>query len=205
MVDFTYEDLYELLRTEKFSTDLQSLKETDIKKIADYLTIKQTLLEKQTQSKEFFNQRNVDKIRTEIDNAKRILKDVFEIRERKIINRAIFTSRSESNIRDSTNMLRIEEDIYNQLIALLQNNSKKFFDQLTTLSKPKELKIEQIRIAELANKIYHISSTETKEIKTNKRMAMTEGLAYIESYIDETGFELFNVDPNGVLFILVKK
>jgi len=144
MVDFTYEDLYELLRTEKFSTDLQPLKQSDIKKIADYLNIKQALLEKQTHSKEFFNQRNVDKIRTEIDNAKRLLKDVFEIRERKILNRAIFTSRSENNIRDSTNMLRIEEDIYSQLIAILQNNSKKFFEQLTNFPQPKELKTEKI-------------------------------------------------------------
>lgn len=124
---FTYEDLYELLRKEKSDNDLQEITPADLKKIKEYFDTKKSFLEKQSTSGTFFNSKKLEKIQTEIENAKRALKDLYEKRERKIISRAIFSSRMDSKLKDTTNMFKNEEFLYQTLIELLNKNKDEFF------------------------------------------------------------------------------
>ena len=68
---FTYEDLYELLRKEKFDNDLQEITAADLKKIKEYFDTKKSFLEKQSKSGTFFNSKKLEKVQTEIENAKK--------------------------------------------------------------------------------------------------------------------------------------
>jgi len=124
---FTYEDIYELVRAEKFSTDLQVVKLADLEKIKAYLTAKHDLLNKQQQDMTVFSSQKRAKLHLEIDNARRALKDLYERRERKIINRAFFSTRSDSQLLDTSNMLANEEQLYKVLVDLLSRNKEKFF------------------------------------------------------------------------------
>ena len=68
------------------------------------------------------------------------------------------------------------------------------------------MKIERIWYSEMAKKILHVSSSEVKRIDFKKKgdevgMGI---LAYVEKYIDESGFELFD-QLNGIMFTLIKK
>jgi DNA replication initiation complex subunit (GINS family) len=123
---FSYEDIYELLRGEKYSTDLQPLDQEILRKIHDYLKTKNKMLEKQSKDSEFFDKEKHEKLKTELENAERALKEFYEKRERKIINRAQFSSRTNFKLKDSTNMLESEEKLYNELIELLKKSLNEF-------------------------------------------------------------------------------
>lgn len=138
MGSFTYEDIYELLRTEKYTTDLQPLKIEDLVKIKEYFDTKQILLDKQVEGSTFYNPEKKEKLKLELENAKRAIKDLYEKREQKIINRALFSSRTDFRLKDSTNMLLCESKLYDQLIELLKTGNKEFFEKIES-SKPKEI------------------------------------------------------------------
>lgn len=123
----SYEDLYELLRAERASADLEKLYEPDLNRIATYLKAKEEILNQQDASASFASTKNRAKILLEIENAMQIIKDIFERREQKVINRAIFSVRSDSNLKDTTNMLEHEEKLYNRLLDLFEENKKTFF------------------------------------------------------------------------------
>jgi len=147
-VPITYEDIYELLRAEKYSADLQPLKPQDLEKIKEYFKLKEELLKKQETSGTFFDRSKRDKIMTEIENAWRALRDLYERREKKIINRALFSSRSNFKLKDSTNMLAFEEKLYSLLIDLLKRNYKEFFENLGITIKYESEKSEQKNLKE---------------------------------------------------------
>ena len=128
MAEFTYEDIYELLRMEKYSTDLQLVKLEDLKKIKEYFEAKRGLLAKQTKDSEFYDRSKKDKLKTELENARRALKDWYEKREKKLLSRATFTARTDFKLRDTTNMLPSEEAVYLKLLDVLKENYVGFFN-----------------------------------------------------------------------------
>ena len=139
---FTYDDLYEMLRIEKKSADLETLSSEDIEKIKYYFKEKEAFIKKQ-QDSQFSNKNQMAKLRNELENAYSTLKNFYEVREKKIINRSIFSSRSESGLKDTTNMLENEVGVYNQIIDLLNKNRENFnnlFDQECEQKEPKALK-----------------------------------------------------------------
>ncbi len=146
----SYEDLYELLRAEKSSADLEKLTLNDLTKITSYFKAKEDLLKRQEVSTAFFSTKARVKIQLEIDNAMQMLRDLFERREAKVINRAVFSIRSGSKLKDTTNMLEHEENLYNALLDLLSKNRKAFFDliekqkaQIITVEPEVEKEIEE--------------------------------------------------------------
>ena len=123
---FNYEDIYEISRNEKFSSDLQELTKEDLRKIKEYFKEKEKATQGQNQSTNLFATHNRAKVQIEIGNASRVIKDLLERRERKLINRAVFNSRVENSIRDTSNMLEIEEELYDQLIFVIKRFRKGF-------------------------------------------------------------------------------
>ncbi|MEK9635358.1 MAG: hypothetical protein VW079_01665 [Candidatus Woesearchaeota archaeon] len=129
MDSYNYEDLYELLRNEKFSTDLQDMSLENLKKIRSYFNERNNKLN-ESESSNMFSSHNKLKIQGEIDNATRIVNDLINIRERKIINRAIFTSRSNENIEDTSNMIEIEKKLYDFLNVELKKFRKSYLYEI---------------------------------------------------------------------------
>jgi hypothetical protein len=117
---FNYEDIYEILRNEKFASDLQDLSKEDLRKIKVYFKEKIKSTEGQNQSTNLFASHNRAKSQLEVDNATRVEKDLLEQRERKLINRAVFNSRIDNSMRDTSNMIEIEEEVYDQLVFVLK-------------------------------------------------------------------------------------
>ena len=160
----SYEDIYELLRTEKYSADLQPLKHQDLIKIKEYFELKEEMLKKQKSSTVFFDRSKQDKIVIEIENAWRALRDLYERREKKIINRALFTSRTNFKLKDSTNMLASEEKLYSLLIDLLRRNNIEFFENFGIKIKYESEKTEPVPEKSIENEA-------TKDLKDEKAQA----------------------------------
>ena len=158
MVEFSYEDLYEILRAEKYSTDLQPINKEEFRKINAYFKSKEEFLLKQ---KEVNFDDAAEKTKTELDNAKRALKDLYDKRERKVISRALFTARGGFKLKDTTNMMFSEEKIYYALLELIKQSSEEFFsflNQSFAEDQPKPLK-ENFKRVKLLESIPELMDT----------------------------------------------
>ncbi len=128
---FTYDDIHEIFRNEKNSADLEELDEATIENIKSYFRAKKALLAKQEEEGTFSSNKQRKQIESEIENAKMVIKDLYEIREKKVMNRALYTVRAESKVKDTTNMLPQEEELYNFLLEELASKRKSFFESFS--------------------------------------------------------------------------
>lgn len=177
---FTYDDLYELLREELSSKDLQQLELKTLRKIKNYLGSKEDLLKKAETSK-FSKERR--RLSEEIENARQILIKINQKRTKKVINRAIFTVRSESGAKDSSNMLPFEEELYEKLVIDFKNNDNKFFSTIDDLEIAKPVKKETKELKR---------EEKERETKTNNKL---KEIRILDDIPELTGPDLKNYGP----------
>ncbi len=136
----TYDKIYELLMKEKREKNLQNLGENFFEDIKDYLREKGEILENQEKSGIFVSE--IKNIKKQLENAKRLLKELYEKRENKIIEHALLCSRVNEG-REVEGLLPEEKEFLNELIEVLNKFRRKILFNLTEFSsKPKELKRE---------------------------------------------------------------
>ncbi|MDP3918474.1 MAG: hypothetical protein Q8Q35_01035 [Nanoarchaeota archaeon] len=122
MSDFiiTYEKLYEILRREKYRTEIQEVTDTFFEEVVKYMGEKKAILDSQSQKDSIFASKELEKTQTQIKNVQRILKELYEKRENKILQTALFASRSD-NPPDTSNMLPEELALFQELKGTLDS------------------------------------------------------------------------------------
>ena len=120
-IKITLESLYDLLRSEKKREDLQKLEGTFFIDVVSYLREKQTLLESKQKSTELFAIGDREKLEYELRSIKRILKELYEKREKKIMEIALNKSRTGSEIIDTSAMLSMEREFYHKVLRTLDD------------------------------------------------------------------------------------
>lgn len=123
-VKITYETLYEILRREKSHDELQKLDETFFNDVVEYLKEKHAILQEAAGKFDMFSVDERDNTQTQLNNVRRILKELYERREKKIIEMALNKSRTNSNIIDTTNLIGKERTAYQELINLFDGFRK---------------------------------------------------------------------------------
>ncbi len=118
-IKITLETLYDILRNEKKREDLQKLNETFFLDVVNYLKEKKSLLGSKENDDDLFSVGEKEQLEHELRSIKRILKEIYEMRENKIIDITLNKSRTKSDIIDISSMLKEEKDFYKQLIKLL--------------------------------------------------------------------------------------
>ncbi len=118
-VVLTYETLYEMLRKEKSRDELQKLDEPFFRDVLTYLREKQQAYDDNLTKNDIFSQSERDKIHIQLTNIKKILKDLYDIRERKIINMSINKSRTHTMIVDTANLLQQEQPFFESLHSVM--------------------------------------------------------------------------------------
>ncbi len=118
-IKITLETLYDFLRNEKKREDLQKLEGTFYVDVVSYVREKKALLADQKDSDNPFATGEKEKLEYELRSIKRILKEIHEKREKKIIDIALNRSRTGSNIIDTSSMLREEKSFYTKVLANL--------------------------------------------------------------------------------------
>ncbi len=78
----TYQEVYDLLRKEKYNEALQELPKQFFKDLAEYISDKRKILERESNSTLFSD--TVRMTRTQLDNALAVIKELLSIRERKV-------------------------------------------------------------------------------------------------------------------------
>ncbi len=119
-VNITFDTLFEILRREKSREELQKLEPSFFHDVTAYINEKKAILESQAEDN-LFAQGEREKNLRELDNIKRILKELYERRERKIISTAINKSRLQSNLVDTSALLREEQLFFEAMVSLLNS------------------------------------------------------------------------------------
>lgn len=160
-VIITYETLYEIFHREKNRPELQRLDATFFSDALNYLNEKKRILESQSKQESLFAQTEAGKTKKQLENIHKILRDIYEKRERKIIEMALFASRvSEENI-DLSNMLPEEIEIFKSFTKILNRYRSGILINLLSFKKPETngFKLEE----------------ETKEINTGFKVIAKRG------------------------------
>ncbi len=148
----TYDTLFDLARRERYRAELQKLDEHFFQDVVKYLNEKQSILDSQEKKESVFSSTEAEKTRAQITNAKKILRDLYERRESKIIQLAVFHSRNPEKSPDLSAMLPEEVSLFKEMEAKLSEFRKSILHKLLlnkapdakkTEKKPKDLKIEE--------------------------------------------------------------
>lgn len=145
-VVITYETLYEILMREKSRTDIQKLDKDFFNDVIKYLKDKKDILESQKSKDNSFALKEIERTSNQLESIYKILKELYEKRESKIISLALLNSRSKSNI-DFSLFLPEEAKFYENL----KNNLNLYRDnilnnilqgKLPMLKEPKTIKTD---------------------------------------------------------------
>lgn len=116
-VNITYETLFEILRREKSHEDLQQLHETFFDDVLDYLKDKTRMVNSNKEG--IFAEDEMEKARNQLSNLKKMLRELYERREKKIISMALNKSRTNSSIINTTALLKEETALYESLRVIM--------------------------------------------------------------------------------------
>ena len=157
-INITYDTLFEILKREKDTADLQKLDSSFFDDFVDYLNEKKRLLEKEDS---LFSEDEKKKVEKQIDNARRLIKDIYERREKKIMNIALIRSRTQSDVMDKSAFMKHETILFNEIVKTLDNFRKSIIHNATLGKKPSETKAEDKKEGkdEIASKDASESST----------------------------------------------
>ncbi|MBN1156036.1 hypothetical protein JXA85_00325 [Candidatus Woesearchaeota archaeon] len=119
-VNISYETLFELLRREKSREEIQKLEESFVHDVNKYLREKIKLLESD-RTKIAQNPGEAEMIQTQIENTKRIVRELYERREKKILHMALYRSKIPLAKLSTENLLSFEKELLDRATGTLSD------------------------------------------------------------------------------------
>jgi DNA replication initiation complex subunit (GINS family) len=136
----TYEALFEVLRKERNNEDLQKLDADFFSGVKSYIEEKSRILSEKPRLDQFMegyeNEQNATRI--QLQNIRKIVKDIFDRRERKIIDMAINKAKTGSNIIDTSSLLQEEKELFNRVVKLISEYRYDILEDVILGSKSRE-------------------------------------------------------------------
>jgi len=140
----TYERLYEILRQEKYKKELQKLEQEFIEKVTRYINEKKIILQGYETKDNIFANQSITKTKRQLETAMILLKELYERREGKITQLAMFNARTNNYLQDPDSLLKEEKQLYNDLISTFTQYKTGFLDNLIQGKRPKiEIKVKE--------------------------------------------------------------
>jgi len=123
----TYNDLYAILRQEKYNEVLQKLPKNFLDDVREYIKEKKKIIEKDASD---FDEA-VAKLKKQFDNAKLLINELFSIRQKKILNLALLAKISGVSKSDIENMLPEEKELFELVLNKLKEVEERIKSQLS--------------------------------------------------------------------------
>ncbi|MBI5065580.1 hypothetical protein HZA97_05065 [Candidatus Woesearchaeota archaeon] len=127
-VVLTFENVYEVLRREKGREDLQKLDETFFTHVSSYISEKRASLAVVSKKNDIFSHKEKENINLQLVNIKKVLKDLYDQREQKIISLALNKSKTNSSLIDTAQLLPKEKQMFEKLSKQLNEYRDEFFN-----------------------------------------------------------------------------
>ncbi|MBT3407290.1 hypothetical protein HN415_01265 [Candidatus Woesearchaeota archaeon] len=213
-INITYETLYELFRREKKREELQELNKTFFKDLVEYINTKKQMMSSTGES-DNFTPAQKQKSMMQFENIKKILKELYEKRERKIISIALNKSRTGSDIINIKILLDEEKLLYDDLLNLFNNYREGIQNNLIAGLMPKmvikNIKNDQLKESSESKTVDDSSNlpSENESLKTTKMVRFIQGVPKFVGKELET-YGPFDKDdiatlPIEIASILIKK
>jgi len=116
----TYNDLYELLRKEKFSETLQLLPKNFLQDVSEYLADKK---EQSAMDSSLFSD-SVAKTKKQLENSIAIFKELTLRRKKKLLNLVFVAAETGIMKRDYENMLAMERELFEKMVKSFEESEK---------------------------------------------------------------------------------
>jgi len=122
----TYNELYDVLRRERYSEQLQPIPKNFIKEVAAYLKDKKQIANKENDD---FSD-TILKTKKQFENSIAIFKELMLRRKKKILELAFVAAETGISKRDFENMLAIEKESFDSIMKALEKGDKKVNETL---------------------------------------------------------------------------
>jgi len=126
-VIITYETVYELLRIEKSRNELQKMNPDFFQNVSRYLEEKNLILSSLKEKKAELDAKKTER---QLESFKKIVRELYEKRERKILDLALFCSRSDKKSQEINNMLPEEMELFEKSLETLNQSKNRFLPRL---------------------------------------------------------------------------
>ena len=176
-VTITYETLYELLRREKSREELQKLDEEFLNNVVKYLENKNITL--QAPQTGVFGAEEHRKTQTQLINVRTILTELYNKREKKIINAALAESKRGTALINKDLMLTQETKLYRLMVDVLKDSRKLIL--LNTLA---------LKKSEISAEVEQKPVEEEKDLKTDPNSQDLKKLKFIQEVPKFMGTDL---------------
>ena len=123
----TYNELYETLRKERYSEQLQALPKEFIEQTAEYFTEKKTFTNK---TEDLFSD-VVLKDKKKLENAIAIFKELLLRRRKKLLNLAFVASETGISKKDFDNMTCFERELFEEIVKSMEKAEKTLSSMMT--------------------------------------------------------------------------
>src|SRR3989338_6451558 len=117
----TYNEIYDLLRKEKYSEPLQELPKNFFNELAAYLNEKKSIISKEH---DMFSEA-IMKTKKQMENTLTVVKELILRRKKKILNLAFVAAETGISKRDFENMMAHEKELFETVARKLEDNDKK--------------------------------------------------------------------------------
>ncbi len=135
-VAVTYETLYEMLRREKSREELQGLDEGFLLDVLSYLREKQRILDDAEKKQDMFSLDEREKTQVQLVNIRKIVRELYERREKKIADMALNRSRTRSNLIDTSTLLVHERYLFDSIVSVLDSFRDSVLHSVLSLREP---------------------------------------------------------------------
>lgn len=143
----TYEEIRNIQRTERLNNELQKIDENFFEVVSKYIKEKMLMLEKAKGEVSRFSDKIKEKVENELSNAKKIMLDLYERREYKVLSYALAFVRTNKEFHDTTKMLSSEEMLYKEIVTTLEKYRTDLLYPLTNGEiSSKEKKTKMMRV-----------------------------------------------------------
>ncbi len=126
----SYNDLYEALRKERYSEDLQKLPAKFLSQVSSYFEEKKEVSEKES---DVFSDISV-KNKKKLENAIAIFRELLLRRRKKILTLAFVASETGISKRDFENLLGFEKELFEEIVKSLERAEKNLQEGMTNTS-----------------------------------------------------------------------
>lgn len=134
----TYNDIYESLRRERYSEQLQKLPNNFLLEVAAYFDEKKEIVNKQD---DMFSD-TIIKTKKQLENAVSIFKELLLRRRKKLLNLVFVAAETGISKRDFENMLNFEKEMFEKIMKIFEDGEKNV--STTMNGKEKEAKHKMI-------------------------------------------------------------
>jgi len=131
----TYETLFDILRREKSNEELQKLDPAFFNDVFEYLAQKQRIYDASVGKTDLFSVDEREKTQMQLYNIRRVIKELYERREKKILEMALNKSKTNSNILDTSSLLASERDFFDKIVSLLDQGRETVLMKILELKK----------------------------------------------------------------------